>query len=115
MEVQGTVMVVGSTMQVSDKFKKRELVVQTEGQYPQDIIIEFHQDKVDLLNGITEGEEVKVGINLRGRKWINPEGVDKYFNTLAGWRVEATEAVAAPTIPTPHEAANAAASDDLPF
>ena len=115
MEVQGTVMAVSDLVTVSEKFKKRELIVQVEGKYPQDIMIEFHQDKCDLLNSIAEGEEVTVGINLRGRKWTNPETqVDRYFNTLAGWKIEVTPSLNEPvkTIPTPAEQK---AADDLPF
>ena len=114
MEVQGTVMAVSDLVTVSEKFKKRELIVQIEGKYPQDIMIEFHQDKCDLLNVIAEGEEVTVGINLRGRKWTNPETqVDRYFNTLAGWRITVNSGEqTAPPIPTPAEQK---AADDLPF
>src|SRR5690606_28160966 len=66
------------------------LVITTQEQYPQDILIEFTQDKIDLLNSVGEGDEVKISINLRGREWINPEGVAKYFNSIQGWRLEKT-------------------------
>jgi hypothetical protein len=68
MEVSGKVKVVGGEQQVSPTFKKRELVVTTDEQYPQSIMIEFVQDKCDLLNNVTVGEEVKVSINLGGKK-----------------------------------------------
>lgn len=74
--------------QISQTFKKRELVITTQEQYPQDIMVEFTQDKTDLLNAYKEGDEVKVSINIRGREWINPEGVAKYFNTIQVWRIE---------------------------
>jgi hypothetical protein len=54
---------------LAPRLKKRELVVTTEEQYPQHIMIEFTQDKCDLLNNYSVGETVKVGINLRGREW----------------------------------------------
>lgn len=89
MEVQGTIKLVNETQTFGSKgFKKRELVVTTNEQYPQDIIIEFVQDKCDILNKYAQGDNVKVSINLRGREWINPEGVAKYFNTIQGWRIE---------------------------
>jgi translation initiation factor IF-3 len=69
-------------------FKKRELVVTTEEQYPQHIMIEFTQDKCDLLNNYSVGETVKVAINLRGREWVSPQGETKYFNSVQGWRIE---------------------------
>jgi translation initiation factor IF-3 len=88
MEVTGKVKVVSAEQQVSASFKKRELVVTTNEQYPQHILIEFAQDKCDLLNSLQEGQEVKVHINLRGREWVNPQGETKYFNQIQGWKVE---------------------------
>lgn len=88
MVVTGKVKVIGAEQQVSASFKKRELVVTTEEQYPQHILIEFAQDKCDLLNELVEGQEVKVHINLRGREWVNPQGETKYFNQIQGWKIE---------------------------
>jgi translation initiation factor IF-3 len=88
MEVIGKVKVIGAEQQVSASFKKRELVVTTAEQYPQHILIEFAQDKCDLLNSLQEGQEVKVAINLRGREWVNPQGETKYFNQIQGWEIE---------------------------
>ena len=69
-------------------FRKREMVITTDEQYPQHIMIEFTQDKCDLLNNYKPGEPVKVSINLRGREWVNPQGETKYFNSIQGWRIE---------------------------
>jgi len=91
MEVVGKVKVINDVQQVSASFKKRELVVTTNEQYPQIIMIEFNQDKCDLLNNYKIGDSVKVSINLRGREWINPQGESKYFNQIQGWRIEKTE------------------------
>lgn len=88
MEISGKVKVLYPTQQVSATFKKRDLVVTTDEQYPQHILIEFHQDKCDLLDDCQTGQEVKVSINLRGRLWTNPQGEDKYFNSIQGWRIE---------------------------
>lgn len=87
-EVIGKIKMIGATQEVSASFKKRELVVTTEEQYPQHILIEFTQDKCDVLNNYQVGQSVKVGINLRGREWVNPEGETKYFNSIQGWRIE---------------------------
>ena len=88
MEVQGKVKVVGAIQEVSATYKKRELVVTTEEQYPQHISIEFAQDKCDLLNTIAVGDTVKAHINLQGREWVSPQGETKYFNTIKGWKIE---------------------------
>lgn len=125
MEVSGKVKVVSPEMQVSATFRKRELVVTTDEQYPQHIMIEFIQDKSDLLNNVAVGDAVKVSINLGGREWVNPQGETKYFNSIRGWRIEKlqTEAPVAQQMP-PMPAAEAFAPatdfkeeehDDLPF
>jgi translation initiation factor IF-3 len=88
-EVIGRIKVINATQEVSASFKKRELVVTTNEQYPQHILIEFAQDKCDLLDNFQEGQEVKVSINLRGREWVNPQGETKYFNQIQGWKIEA--------------------------
>ncbi len=88
MEITGRIKVLGADQQISASFKKRELVVTTEEQYPQMIMIEFTQDKGDLLNNYRVGDEVKVSINLRGREWVSPQGETKYFNSIHGWRIE---------------------------
>ncbi len=104
-------------------FRKRELVVTTDEQYPQMLSIEFTQDKCELLDNYNVGEDVKVNINLRGREWINPEGEAKYFNSIQGWRIEKLESGTPNEIP-PIEAVDAFEPadkitdedpDDLPF
>lgn len=92
MEVTGKIKVINPEQQVSSSFKKRELVVTTEEQYPQHIIIDFTQDKCDLLSNYKIGESVKVAINLRGREWVNPQGETRYFNSIQGWRIERDQA-----------------------
>ncbi len=89
MEVIGKIKIIGDVHTFgSNGFRKRELILTTDEQYPQMLSIEFIQDKVDLLNSFQVGQDVKVSINLRGREWINPQGEAKYFNSIQGWRVE---------------------------
>ena len=88
MELQGTVKKIGETQTFASGFQKRELVLLSEEQYPQVIQIDFLSDNIDLLNNVSEGESVKIGINIRGREWTNPQGEVKYFNSITGWRIE---------------------------
>jgi translation initiation factor IF-3 len=124
MEVLGKIRVLSAEQQVTASFKKRELVVTTDEQYPQHIMIEFGQDKCDLLNNFNIGDAVKVSINLRGREWVSPQGETKFFNSLQGWRVEKVAADGAPNQAPPMPAAatfapatnlNEEEADDLPF
>ncbi len=91
MEIQGKIKLVGNIQEITDSFRKRELVIVTQEQYPQTLCVEFVQDKIDLLNDFQEGQDVKIGINLRGREWKNPEGLIKYFTSLQGWRIESVK------------------------
>ncbi|MCM4156339.1 DUF3127 domain-containing protein [Gramella sp. AN32] len=89
MEVQGKIKLIGETKEFgSNGFQKREVVVTTEEQYPQHILVEFVQDKCSLLDSYKVGQPVKIGVNLRGREWVNPQGETKYFNSIQGWRIE---------------------------
>lgn len=89
MYVTGTITRIKDTQQVSDSFRKREVHINTtDEQYPQDLSIEFAQDKCDLLDGFAEGQEVTISINLRGREWTSPQGEVKVFNTIQGWKIE---------------------------
>ena len=89
MEATGTFHMKQETQKVSDKFKKREFVLKTEGStpYPQFVSFQVTQDKCGLLDSYNEGDEIKVHFNLRGREWNGPQGI-KYFNTLEAWRIE---------------------------
>ena len=123
MEIIGKIKWIDETKEYGSKgFKKRELVITTEEQYPQNILVEFVQDKCDLLNTFQIEHHVKVSINLRGREWTNPEGQVKYFNSIQGWRIEEIseqiqETPPMPT-PTPFQVADTEdkeVEDDLPF
>lgn len=92
MEVQGKVKLIGEIQKIGSKgFVKAELIVETDGEYPQPINIEFTGDNTDFLAKLSVGDLVKVFIKLRGREWTSPEGVVKYFNSIQGWKVDVLE------------------------
>ncbi len=123
MEVVGKIKVLDETKTFgANGFRKREVVITTDEQYPQHILIEFTQDKCDVLNSYKAGDEIKVSINLRGREWVNPQGETKYFNSIQGWRVEklGAETSGKTPLPTPDHfqpvtEINEDPNDDLPF
>ena len=123
MEVSGKIKKIDETKTFgSNGFRKREMVVTTDEQYPQMIMVEFIQDKCDLLNSFNVGDDVKISINIRGREWINPEGEAKYFNSIQGWRIEKLVQGDAEPVPpadagTFEPATNVSEeeTDDLPF
>lgn len=90
MKIEGKLHLKNDTVQVSDKFKKREFVIEyvENPMYPQHVLFQLTQDKVDLIDNYEVGQQLEVTFNLRGRKWQSPDGVVKYFNTLEAWRLE---------------------------
>ncbi|MCA6067199.1 DUF3127 domain-containing protein [Chryseobacterium sp. RG1] len=125
MELQGTVKKIFDAQTFASGFQKREMVILTQEQYPQPINIEFLSDKIGLLDNLKEGENVKVGINIRGREWVSPQGETKYFNSITGWRVEKVfDNGSEPTQAAPSQSASPVSNenpfagdddDDLPF
>jgi hypothetical protein len=90
MNVSAKIIEVFETTQVTDSFKKREFVVEyaENPTYPEYVKFELIQDKCDVLNDYNPGDEVDIQFNLKGRKWTDPQGVVKYFNTLQAWKLE---------------------------
>jgi single-strand DNA-binding protein len=106
-KVKGLIKVIGETVQVTEKFSKRELVITVEdAKYPQHITLQATGDRVSLLDGYKVGEEVKASFNLRGREWQ-----DKHFNSLELWEIDLLTPAAA--VAPAHVPDNP--TDDLPF
>jgi hypothetical protein len=123
--VIGKVKFVGQEQQVSPSFVKQELVVTTDEQYPQHILINFTQGNCSQLDTVKIGDQVNVSVNLKGREWVNPQGETRYFNDIQGWRlsfvqqapVQQQPAPQQPTMPVNQTTTNfnEEEADDLPF
>lgn len=116
MEITGIIKAISPTMQVTDKYKKRDFVLTTEAdtKYPQHVSFTASQEKCDLLDKYREGQQVTVHFNLRGREWNGPQGI-KYFNTLEAWRIEG-EAGSNKVVQAPAPSFAPSTDDsDLPF
>ena len=115
MQLTGTIEKIFDTKQVSDKFSKREFVLEhgDNPQYMELTIMEFIQDKCGILDSYKAGDKVTVSINLKGRAWTNPKGETKYFNTIQAWKIEKVEG-GQNDVPTA-QGVNSPDSDDLPF
>ena len=123
MNISGKVKSINETKEYgSNGFRKREIVLTTQEQYPQNILVEFIQDRTDLLDAYNIGDFVKIDINLRGREWTNDKGEVKYFNSIQGWRIEKVEdefESQLPPLPTKEDLNisdnTSSEPDDLPF
>ena len=124
LEVEGKLLKKFETVQITATFKKREFVLETEGQYPQPVKFDLAQDRCVLLDNYQEGERIKVSFDLRGREWNG-----KYFTDLSAWRLEragggaptgsatppSTSAPSSNITPMQTPPAGNADDDDLPF
>lgn len=107
MNVKGKLHLKGETQQISQKFAKRDFVIETEDKYPQLVSLQLTQDKCPLLDDYEVGDAVDVDINIKGREWTSPKGEVKYFNTLEAWRFNRAQ---------PEEASyESKEADDIPF
>lgn len=121
MEIICKVKEIGQTVQVSDKFKKRDLIVEyaENPTYPEFVKFEAHQDKCDKLNELSVGDEINLSFNIRGRPWTDKTGKTIYFNTLAIWKFNINSKGAGqytPEFAPPVDISSAPGEDDdLPF
>jgi len=89
MDIKGKVHEISEVTNVTDTFKKRELIVEyaENPSYPEFIKFEALQDKVSLFDNVKVGDQVDVSFNLRGRPWTDRNGKTAYFNSLVAWRI----------------------------
>ena len=90
MQIQGKIHATMEAEQVTQRFRKREFVLELEGEsrYPQYVMFQLTGDRCDGLDGFAKGDEVKVEFSLRGREWTSPKGEVRYFNRLETWSVD---------------------------
>ena len=122
MNVKGKIVELFDTVQVKETFRKREFVLEhaENPQYPEFIKFELIQDKCELLDTSKVGDEVDVHFNLKGRKWVDPKGETKYFNSLHAWKIDNSGSSQEPKVSQDGQFDNltpppVTESDDLPF
>jgi hypothetical protein len=106
-EIVGKVIDVSPVVQVSDKFRKREFVIEKKEAGGAAVFVDYIkfqlvQDKCDLINESFLQEEVKIWFNLKGNKWER-DGKVNYFTNLDAWKIEKTSSISREQInPSPH-------------
>lgn len=100
--MKGAIKLINPVKVISDKFSVREFVITTADKYPQEVIFQTVNDKMDVIAPYGQGQEVTVSFNVRGREYNG-----KYYNTLDAWKVQG-EAISPVNEPMPMP-------DDLPF
>ena len=88
-EVSGKIHAVFDSKQVTQRFRKREFVLELDedGRYPQHVLFQLTGDRCEDLDKFRVGDEVRIEFSLRGREWTSPSGEVKYFNSLDVWRL----------------------------
>jgi len=116
MNIQGKLIEIYDTKQISDKFKKREFVVEyaENAQYPQFIKFELTQNNCDIIDEFKKNDYVDVSFDLRGKPWTNKEGIVTYFTSLGAWKIQKAEGAKADEYSQEAPPANLS-DDDLPF
>jgi hypothetical protein len=112
---KGEVVFITPTTSVSDKFKKREVTLKSQDEYPQYVTFQLTQDKCDLANNLKAGEVVEVSYNLRGRRWEAQDGTIKYFNSIEAWTMSFSSKTEQAPIDKLTKDLDLESSDDLPF
>lgn len=82
-EIQGTIVKIFDEQIFGENFKKREFVVRTKEDYPQDVKLELTQKYLEALEDYAEGDEVTVKFNLKGK-----EHKGNYYNNLSAWKIQ---------------------------
>jgi hypothetical protein len=104
--MKGAIKLINPIKVISDKFSVREFVITTADKYPQEVIFQTVNDKMDIIAPYGQGQEVTVSFNVRGREYNG-----KYYNTLDAYKVQG-EATTAPSV---LDSILNNEQDDLPF
>jgi len=94
MEAVGKLHTIFETKQVSERFTKREFVIELADnpKYPQVVLFQLTGDRCSQLDDMKVGDQVRIEFSLRGREWRSPKGEVKYFTSLDVWKIEAARA-----------------------
>ena len=85
MKAKGTIYKIDETQNISEKFKKRDFVLEIKNNeaYVQKVMFTLILDKVDAINSYSVGDNVEVDFDLQGKEWTSPDGTVRFFNTLS--------------------------------
>jgi hypothetical protein len=89
-ETRGKIHFINDTQQVTERFRKREFVLELADnpKYPQFVQFQLTGDRCENLDGFSVGDEIQVEFSLRGREWKSPKGDVKFFNSLDVWTIQ---------------------------
>ncbi len=117
MKIVGTVHLIMDLQRVSERFSKRELVLETRDnpRYPQVVVFQCTGDRIASLDRVSRGDEVEIEFELRGREWRSPKGEMKYFNTLDVSSIRVVRSTAGEPPGRDHRGDPVPPDEDIPF
>ena len=100
LEITGKLIEKYDTQVVSDRFKKREFVLELVEEvngspYTNYAKMQLVQNKCDILDRFNVGDTLRVNFNIKGNRY-EKEGRTSYFSNLDAWRLEKADANANP-------------------
>jgi hypothetical protein len=116
MQIIGKLHAIFETKQITERFQKREFVVETNDNptYPQMVLFQLTGDRCETINSCQIGDDVTIEFSVRGREWKSPSGEIKYFNSLDAWTVE-TDTTSSPDKAPFESEPPWPTDDDVPF
>lgn len=112
-EVKGKLEVIYDTQQVTDRFKKREFVLEVQnGMYPEHVKFQLTQDRCGLLDPFSTGDEINVSFNLKGRPYTK-DGKTTYFTNLEAWRIDGGNVIQPDTSTAASNTSTSGSGDDI--
>ena len=118
MELIGKVLRIENIEKITEKFSKRRIIVEyvQNENYPQTLEFTLIQKNVSLADNLNQGDEIKLFYDLKGKEFVDKNGIKRVFNTLETWKIEVTK-TSPDFLPAPsNDLSNSDSDDDtLPF
>ena len=116
-ETTGRIHQLSAAQQVTERFRKREFVVELgdNPRFPQFVQFELTGDRCEQLDDYKVGDEVRVEFSLRGREWKSPKGETKYFNSLDVWTLSRAATSGSTRDAFPDDEPPPPSDEDVPF
>jgi hypothetical protein len=122
LSIKGKLLIKYDAVQVNDKFKKREFVIElieeiNGNSYTNYAKFQCVQNKCDILDRYSEGEEVEVFFNIKGNRW-EKDGKVNFITNLDAWQIRSAASNTPAETPVPQSSITPpppGTVDDLPF
>ena len=89
MKIEGILTLVHDTVTVSNGFRKRNFVLlYNDRGHMEHLWFELFQEQCELIDDFSIKDRINVEFNLKGRRWTDKEGKERFINTLQAWSIQ---------------------------